>query len=96
MLLPLSVLSYASIIGIFSLLAIIGIILFDGFAKPDSPGSLWSPAETSLGIDNYRELGIAFGLFMAGVCFPTLLALRDTHQLFCTTVRRPRYHSDAG
>lgn len=78
MLLPLSVLSYASIIGIFSLLAIIGIILFDGFAKPDSPGSLWSPAETSLGIDNYRELGIAFGLFMAGVRSSTSLALRGT------------------
>ncbi|KAI0724468.1 transmembrane amino acid transporter protein-domain-containing protein [Cerioporus squamosus] len=65
-LMPLSVLSYASILGIFSLMAIIGIILFDGFTKPDSPGSLWSPADTSLGIDNFRELGIAFGLFMAG------------------------------
>ncbi|KAI0778101.1 transmembrane amino acid transporter protein-domain-containing protein [Trametes elegans] len=65
-LLPLSVLSYASILGIFSLMAIIGIILFDGFTKFDSPGSLWSPADTSLGIDNFRELGIAFGLFMAG------------------------------
>ena len=48
-------------------MAIMGIILFDGFTKPDSPGSLWSPADTSLGIDNYQELGIAFGLFMAGV-----------------------------
>ncbi|PIL32046.1 transporter [Ganoderma sinense ZZ0214-1] len=65
-LMPLSVLSFASIIGIFSLMAIIGIIIFDGFTKVDSPGSLWSPAATSLGIDNYRELGIAFGLFMAG------------------------------
>ncbi|KAI0335356.1 hypothetical protein GY45DRAFT_1317300 [Cubamyces sp. BRFM 1775] len=65
-LLPLSVLSYASILGIFSLMAIIGIILFDGFTKFDSPGSLWSPADTSLGIDSFRELGIAFGLFMAG------------------------------
>ena len=64
---PLSVLSFASIIGIFSLMAIIGIIIFDGLTKVDSPGSLWSPAATSLGIDNYRELGIAFGLFMAGV-----------------------------
>ncbi|KAI0824246.1 transmembrane amino acid transporter protein-domain-containing protein [Trametes gibbosa] len=65
-LMPLSVLSYASIAGIFSLIAIIGIILFDGFTKFDSPGSLWSPADMSLGIDNYRELGVAFGLFMAG------------------------------
>ncbi|KAH9857857.1 transmembrane amino acid transporter protein-domain-containing protein [Lenzites betulinus] len=65
-LMPLSVLSYASIAGIFSLVAIIGIILFDGFTKFDSPGSLWKPADMSLGIDNYRELGVAFGLFMAG------------------------------
>ncbi|CDO72322.1 hypothetical protein BN946_scf184977.g19 [Trametes cinnabarina] len=64
--LPLSILSYASIIGIFSLIGIIGIILFDGLTKYDSPGSLWSPADTSLGIDNMQELGIAFGLFMAG------------------------------
>ncbi|OSD03515.1 hypothetical protein PYCCODRAFT_1388448 [Trametes coccinea BRFM310] len=64
--LPLSILSYASIIGIFSLIGIIGIILFDGFTKFDSPGSLWSPADTSLGVDNMQELGIAFGLFMAG------------------------------
>ncbi|KAI9062988.1 hypothetical protein FKP32DRAFT_1628555 [Trametes sanguinea] len=64
--LPLSILSYASIIGIFSLIGIIGIILFDGFTKFDSPGSLWSPADTSLGVDNMQEIGIAFGLFMAG------------------------------
>ncbi|KAI0374250.1 hypothetical protein BV20DRAFT_1110835 [Pilatotrama ljubarskyi] len=66
-LMPLSVLSYASILGIFSLMAIIGIILIDGFTKFDSPGSLWDPADTSLGVDNAKELGIAFGLFMAGV-----------------------------
>lgn len=66
-LMPLSVLSYASITGIFSLMAIIAIILFDGFTKFDSPGSLWSPADTSLGVDSFHELGIAFGLFMAGV-----------------------------
>ncbi|KAI0361716.1 hypothetical protein OH77DRAFT_1516648 [Trametes cingulata] len=65
-LMPLSVLSYASILGIFSLMAIIGIILIDGFTKFDSPGSLWDPADTSLGVDNAKELGIAFGLFMAG------------------------------
>ncbi|KAH9944456.1 transmembrane amino acid transporter protein-domain-containing protein [Epithele typhae] len=65
-LMPLSVLSFASIVGIFSLVAIICIIIFDGFTKFDSPGSLWNPAATSLGIDNFKELGVAFGLFMAG------------------------------
>ena len=44
-----------------------GIVFFDGFTKFDSPGSLWSPADTSLGVDSFQELGIAFGLFMAGV-----------------------------
>lgn len=67
MILPLSVLSYTSIIGIISTLLIIAVILIDGFSKPDSPGSLWSPAETSLGIRGVGELGLSFGLFMAGV-----------------------------
>lgn len=66
MILPLSVLSYTSIIGIISTLLIIAVILIDGFSKPDSPGSLWSPAETSLGIRGVGELGLSFGLFMAG------------------------------
>ncbi|OBZ79209.1 Vacuolar amino acid transporter 1 [Grifola frondosa] len=74
--LPLSVLSYTSVLGIFSMMLIIGVILFDGFAKPDSPGSLWSPADTSLGVDNLVQLGISFGLFMAGfaghAAIPTL------------------------
>ena len=108
MLLPLSVLSYASIIGIFSLMAIIGIILFDGFTKFDSPGSLWSPADTSLGIDNFRELGIAFGLFMAGVraallpCFRiqfsgrTAMLMRSARFVPGPTVLGSCGHPDAG
>ncbi|KAJ7657800.1 transmembrane amino acid transporter protein-domain-containing protein [Mycena polygramma] len=64
--LPLSLLSYTSILGIISTILVVIVILFDGVSKTESPGSLWSPAETSLGIDNYNHLGIAFGLFMAG------------------------------
>ncbi|KAF8898555.1 transmembrane amino acid transporter protein-domain-containing protein [Infundibulicybe gibba] len=64
--LPLSLLSYTSILGILSTLMIIGVIIIDGFSKRDSPGSFWSPAETSVGIENYSHLGLAFGLFMAG------------------------------
>lgn len=67
MLMPLSVLSYASIIGIVSTLLIVVVIFIDGFSKPDSPGSLWSPAPTDLGVSNLGELGVSFGLFMAGV-----------------------------
>ena len=43
------------------------VILVDGVLKKESPGSLWSPMETSFGIDNVNNLGLAFGLFMAGV-----------------------------
>ena len=64
---PLSLLSYASMIGIISTLSIIGVIFIDGFSKKEAPGSLWSPAETQMGIESWRGLGIAFGLFMAGV-----------------------------
>ncbi|KAG1783774.1 transmembrane amino acid transporter protein-domain-containing protein [Suillus placidus] len=64
--LPLSILSYASIFGICSTLLIILVIFVDGFSKPDAPGSLWSPAATSWGTGSTTELGIAFGLLMAG------------------------------
>ncbi|KAH9946778.1 transmembrane amino acid transporter protein-domain-containing protein [Amylocystis lapponica] len=64
-LMPLSVLSYASIIGILSTFLIIAVILFDGFSKFDSPGSLWTPADTTVGVRDLGELGVAFGLFMA-------------------------------
>ncbi|THH34010.1 hypothetical protein EUX98_g27 [Antrodiella citrinella] len=66
MLMPLSILSYASIIGIVSTLLIVAVIFIDGFSKPDSPGSLWSPAPTDWGVTNLGELGVSFGLFMAG------------------------------
>ncbi|KAG1755108.1 transmembrane amino acid transporter protein-domain-containing protein [Suillus paluster] len=64
--LPLSILSYTSIFGICSTLLIILVIFIDGFSKPDAPGSLWSPAITSWGTGSMTELGIAFGLLMAG------------------------------
>ncbi|KAJ7157928.1 transmembrane amino acid transporter protein-domain-containing protein [Mycena crocata] len=64
--LPLSLLSYTSVLGIISTILVVVVILVDGVTKTESPGSLWSPADTSLGIDNWNHLGIAFGLFMAG------------------------------
>lgn len=67
--LPLSLLSYASMLGIVSILWIIGVMFIDGLSKRDGPGSLWSPAETQLGTGNWMEMGVAFGLFMAGVRF---------------------------
>ncbi|EJD04149.1 uncharacterized protein FOMMEDRAFT_82137 [Fomitiporia mediterranea MF3/22] len=63
---PLSLLSYASILGILSTLLIIGTVFIDGLSKSEAPGSLWDPAPTNLGIAGWGELGVAFGLFMAG------------------------------
>lgn len=43
------------------------VIFVDGFSKKEAPGSLFSPAPTELVVTNVQELGMAFGLFMAGV-----------------------------
>ncbi|KAK1223802.1 hypothetical protein PQX77_013326 [Marasmius sp. AFHP31] len=64
--LPLSLLSYTSILGILSTVTLVVVVLADGLTKREYPGSLWSPAPTSFNIDNWTNLGLAFGLFMAG------------------------------
>ncbi|CAK5278331.1 unnamed protein product [Mycena citricolor] len=51
--------------GVFLVLLVI-VVFLDGVTKAEAPGSLWEPADTSFGIDNYSRLGVAFGLFMAG------------------------------
>ncbi|EEB89800.1 hypothetical protein MPER_12068, partial [Moniliophthora perniciosa FA553] len=48
--LPLSFLSYTSILGILSTILLVIVVLTDGLSKIDYPGSLWSPAETSVAI----------------------------------------------
>ncbi|KAI0304837.1 transmembrane amino acid transporter protein-domain-containing protein [Russula brevipes] len=63
---PLPLLSYASLLGIASTVFLIGVVFVDGLSKFDAPGSLWSPAKTSLSFCNLEELGLTFGLFMAG------------------------------
>ena len=64
---PLSLLSYASILGILSTLYLVLVMFIDGFTKPEGLGSLWTPAETSLSFGSLGQLGLSFGLFMAGV-----------------------------
>lgn len=64
--LPLSLLSYASLVGVLSTLFIIFTVIFDGATKMEGPGSLWQPAETTLGAMSQLKLTLAFGLFMAG------------------------------
>ncbi len=54
-------------LGIVSTIFLVAVIIIDGFTKPDAPGSLRSPAETNFGLQGMERLGMAFGLFMAGV-----------------------------
>ncbi|KAF9015332.1 transmembrane amino acid transporter protein-domain-containing protein [Cyathus striatus] len=63
--LPLSWLSYTSILGIVSTVLLILVIFIDGISKKETPGSLWDPAPSNFGVQNLNNLGIAFGLFMA-------------------------------
>lgn len=64
--LPLSLLSYTSILGILSTVLLIVVVLVDGAFKKETPGSFWDPAETTVGVVSISKLGVAFGLFMAG------------------------------
>ncbi|KXX79474.1 Vacuolar amino acid transporter 1 [Madurella mycetomatis] len=63
--LPLRLLSFTSIIGIFSCFSIVLILLIDGFIKPTSPGSLLQPAKTYLFPANWLTLPLSFGLLMS-------------------------------
>jgi hypothetical protein len=87
MFLPLSLLSYASILGIISTVFVVIVLLVDGISKTEAPGSFRSPEETSLGFENLNYLASAFGLFMAGV----RLELHREFNLFTspTVVHRP-------
>ncbi|KAF9535855.1 transmembrane amino acid transporter protein-domain-containing protein, partial [Crepidotus variabilis] len=55
--LPLSLLSYTSILGILSTVLMVVVVFVDGFSKKEAPGSLWSPAQTDFGIQSLRKLG---------------------------------------
>jgi vesicular inhibitory amino acid transporter len=64
--LPLSLLSSLSLLGITSSLYVVAVVLVDGLSKRDAPGSLWAPAPTAVLPVHAGELGVAFGLVMAG------------------------------
>ncbi|EGS20536.1 putative amino acid transporter protein [Thermochaetoides thermophila DSM 1495] len=63
--LPLRLLSFTSVIGIFSCLTIVLCLILDGFIKPTSPGSLLEPAKTYLFPSNWLTLPLSFGLLMS-------------------------------
>ncbi|KAE8447382.1 hypothetical protein EG329_010796 [Mollisiaceae sp. DMI_Dod_QoI] len=62
---PLRLLSFSSVIGIFSCFCIVSIVFADGFIKPHTPGSLREPAETYLFPSNWLTLPLSFGLLMS-------------------------------
>ncbi|KAK3692785.1 transmembrane amino acid transporter protein-domain-containing protein [Podospora appendiculata] len=63
--LPLRLLSFTSILGIFCCFSIVLILLLDGFIKPDFPGSLIEPAQTYMLPQNWLTLPLSFGLLMS-------------------------------
>ncbi|KAK0621279.1 transmembrane amino acid transporter protein-domain-containing protein [Bombardia bombarda] len=63
--LPLRLLSFTSIIGIFCCFSIVFILLIDGFIKPTAPGSLLEPAMTYMLPENWLTLPLSFGLLMS-------------------------------
>ncbi|KDQ09240.1 hypothetical protein BOTBODRAFT_37148 [Botryobasidium botryosum FD-172 SS1] len=63
---PLSTLSFASVLGILSTFLIVVVLLADGVSKFEGPGSLWDPQPTDLVTYNPTKIGLSFGLFLAG------------------------------
>ncbi|KAF9512881.1 hypothetical protein BS47DRAFT_1297084 [Hydnum rufescens UP504] len=64
--LPLSVISYTSLLSIIATLFIVVVLAVDGLSKYDTPGSLLEFAQTSPWPASSQKLGLSFGLFMAG------------------------------
>ena len=63
--LPLRVLSFSSVLGIFSTVSIFLIVFANGLLKPDYPGSLRSPAPTHLFPTNWNTVALSIGLLMS-------------------------------
>lgn len=64
-LLPLRILSFTSIVGIFSTITLILVVFADGLWKAESPGSLRDPMATDVFPERWSTVPIAFGLLMA-------------------------------
>lgn len=63
--LPLRILSVSSIMGIMSTFGLVLIVLFDGFWKKDSPGSLLMPMQTWILPQNWMTVPLSIGIFMS-------------------------------
>ena len=83
--LPFSVLSIASIVGVAASLGLVLLTILAGLLKDSSPGSLRSPANTTLLPESWMKLPLAIGLLMSPwgghASFPNLYRdMRDPRQ----------------
>lgn len=63
--LPLSTVSFISLVGVISSAAVLVCILICGFLSSTSPGSLISPAKTSIWPSSFSDILLSLGLFMS-------------------------------
>ena len=61
-----SILAFASFVGICALVNLLIILMIDGLTTPTSPGSLYIPATTFLWPQNWSNIPLAIGLIMSG------------------------------
>lgn len=59
-------LSYFSLLGIISAMCLVNVMVIDGFAKREMPGSLVDPMETDWLPFQWYNVPMSFGLIMAG------------------------------
>ncbi|KAI8391743.1 transmembrane amino acid transporter protein-domain-containing protein [Radiomyces spectabilis] len=88
--LPIRHLSYTSLLGIFSAVTVVVVVVVDGFSKNEAPGSLWEPAVTELVPSNLGSVPMSFGLIMAGFAghavFPTIYTDMEKREQYKTMV----------
>ncbi|KAK9467987.1 transmembrane amino acid transporter protein-domain-containing protein [Lipomyces arxii] len=66
--LPLSILSFSSILGIMSTFGLVVIVFIDGLIKTTQPGSLWHPMPSTIMPSNWKAVPLSLGLLMAPWC----------------------------
>ncbi|KAJ3014512.1 hypothetical protein HKX48_005107 [Thoreauomyces humboldtii] len=61
-----SMLTYASFVGVVAIVNLLFIIVFDGVTNPTRPGSLLDPAETDMWPRSWQNVALAVGIMFVG------------------------------